>query len=384
MRHEILDPQSYEELAERWGAHVAEHPGDVRAWVEWGDALRYCGRHAESRGKYERAFEIDSIDVAAVNAFAAPDLHAEHPDTWRRAYLRLQHAFARDPTDADIPYSLVLGAMRDGNLQLMRRCFETMAADDMPRPLRDYGRNMLAGAPEGAVILTNGDNDTYPCWLHQHLSGSRQDVEIVNLALLNTAWYLRHLRDRGLPIELTDREIAQLKPTHEKTISDQMQEQIFDNLCARAGSPPLFYSVTVGGSRRVLPCKTRLEGLLERVIAEQGAQRGVCEHNWEATRDLIDRVYDLGRATDVYMEWERENAVARLMHNYAAILHKLGAWLLESGQAGEADPYLYDAVRILTFHGEDAWAKEIMTAWEPHSGERKARLFLRARQLTGP
>lgn len=383
LRHHMLGLPAYQELAEAWSRYVDAHPRDPRAWVEWGDALRYTGNHQLARVKYERAFEIDSSDVAAVEAYASPDLHAGRSGEWRLAYLRLRRAFDRDPAYPNTAYSLVLGAMRAGDADLLRACLQAMVDHDMPRPVLDYGRNMVAGAPEGAIIFTNGDNDTYPCWAHQHLAGERPDVAIVNLSLLNTTWYLRYLRDQGLPITLSDHQIGQLRHSHEQSISAQMQAHLFESLRRRGWPRPLYYAVTVYEGNRVLPCKTVLEGLIERIVPAEGPQRGVREQNWGRIRRLVDRVYDLGSATDVYLDWSTESAVAKLMHNYAAILDHLGGWMLASGLAEEADPYLYDAVRILTFHGESEWARRILERWAQDAGERDGMLLKRARRLAG-
>jgi len=254
-----------------------------------------------------------------------------------------------------------------------------ISSGDLPRPIVDFGRNIVAGAPEGAIIFTNGDNDTYPCWAYQVLAGERPDVDIVNLSLLNTTWYIRHLRERGLPISLSDAEIKNLKHTHERKVADQLQAHIFNNLRQRGWNRPLYYAVTVYQGNKVLPCKTVLEGLIERIVPAEGPLQGAQEQNWERIRELVDTVYALGSATDAYLNWEQESAIAKLMTNYAAILHRLGGWLLENDRAAQADPYLYDAVRIATFHGYDDWAESIMDVWKEVAGE--SRLYHRAKQL---
>jgi tetratricopeptide (TPR) repeat protein len=79
---------------------------------------------------------------------------------------------------------------------------------------RDYAYNILAGLEPDAIIFTNGDNDTYPLWYIQNVEGFRRDVNIANLQLLNTDWYIKQLRDRkpAVPISLDDGEIERLRP----------------------------------------------------------------------------------------------------------------------------------------------------------------------------
>jgi hypothetical protein len=59
-----------------------------------------------------------------------------------------------------------------------------------------YTRDVLEPLPPQAILLTNGDNDTFPLWYLQRVEGVRTDVTVVNLPLTNLGSYVAQLRRR--------------------------------------------------------------------------------------------------------------------------------------------------------------------------------------------
>jgi hypothetical protein len=71
------------------------------------------------------------------------------------------------------------------------RAGETMA--------RDFAYDILQSVEPYGILITAGDNDTFPLWYAQEVEGIRRDVTLANLSLMNTEWHLRQLRRRKTP-----------------------------------------------------------------------------------------------------------------------------------------------------------------------------------------
>jgi hypothetical protein len=71
------------------------------------------------------------------------------------------------------------------------RAHETMA--------HDFAVDLLQSIAPYGILITAGDNDTFPLWFAQEVEGVRRDVTLANLSLMNTRWHLRQIRRRETP-----------------------------------------------------------------------------------------------------------------------------------------------------------------------------------------
>ena len=58
---------------------------------------------------------------------------------------------------------------------------------------RDFARDLLESVEPYGIIVTAGDNDTFPLWYAQEVEGIRTDVTVANMSLMNTEWHLKQL-----------------------------------------------------------------------------------------------------------------------------------------------------------------------------------------------
>ncbi|MDI6739200.1 MAG: DUF2723 domain-containing protein [Candidatus Edwardsbacteria bacterium] len=229
----------------------------------------------------------------------------------------------------------------------------------------DYGYNILATAEPNAIVFTNGDNDTYPVWFQQEVKHFRPDVRIVNLSLANVDWYLKQMKRRGVPLEVSDYQLTQLMPVRiaDGSVLKNSDLAIRLILAGNAGKKmtlsellapadsfarwlfgpgykernPVYFAVTVSDDNFVgLQPHLSFEGMLYRVTPEL-KNKAV---DIERTRRNLNDVYRFTGITDSSL-YKDDNTQRITLGNYVVAFWQLGMALRQQAAgAGDKDPAL--------------------------------------------
>ncbi len=104
-----------------------------------------------------------------------------------------------------IPYKVILSVAFIVCLAAVPVLLAVQNWDDHDRSgrytARDIGNNYLNSCDENAVLLTYGDNDSFPLWYAQDVEGIRTDVRVANLSYLSAGWYIDMMRQKAYESE---------------------------------------------------------------------------------------------------------------------------------------------------------------------------------------
>jgi tetratricopeptide (TPR) repeat protein len=345
MRYEILSQDELLELKTFWEAYYRKHPDSGKALLETAKAMRYLNEDLKSVTEVlEQALALDpdNAEAAAYLGFILACKY-DSPD-YRRGIELMEQSLKMDETLVHPNYNLWTHYLKTGQYRKAEeQLFEIYRKGDIPSPLLDYGYNMLVSVDREGILITNGDNDTYPPVLLQVVKGIRPDVTVVNQSLLQTPWYTRYLRDHygKLPIRYDDETIEKMSKEKGPRYNDAMIMHIIEeaNKCGR----PVYFAVTLA-SMRDQEHHLALEGLVYRWSLEEYDEVGTL--NIERCEMNLDERYRMDSLTDWLFDWEENPAIKNIMKNYIALYLMRAKAYQKKGQLESCRKALREAIRI--------------------------------------
>jgi tetratricopeptide (TPR) repeat protein len=341
-----LDHASYVELARQWKAYIEKHGETADALVNLGMAYEYSEEHEAAIVAARRAVALEPDDPRALALLGKLNSIYEVDEDEALKLLKRCREVAPDYEHGLTTLAAV--HLRRGDLPQAEEVFRTIFDQRIiSRPLQDYAYNMLVGLPEGAVLISAGDNDTFPALALQAGMNFRRDVVVLNQSLLNLPAYVEAQFKRHASIR-PDYNIGAHKVMivngHPTWLSHALIAKMIEEKKA-----PVYLTMSTAGLEQGYRPEVYIEGMNLRASG-----KGLPP---DESAQLFFTAYRLDSATDWTEPWSLAPNEAKLMSNYVSAMVKLAE---EKGVGGETRARLLEkAAAIAEFHELDRMSEHI-------------------------
>jgi hypothetical protein len=225
----------------------------------------------------------------------------------------------------------------------------------------EWARDLLTSLEPNAIIITNGDNDSFPLWYAQEVEKLRPDVTVALTPYLDMPWYARQLNQRAKIWNLTDEQLDTIPYLYEARTPSQFRHgdinaTIAPGLLTRGQllvlqaikdsfpSRPVYFSVGGYGRQLGLDPYIKRVGLVEKLqrrpITESGDTIRTATGFLDVPRSL-ELWKEFGGARQVVREgrWIDEGS-SQIPLYYAFIGQELAMALSSMGRSAEAQEVL--------------------------------------------
>lgn len=328
----------YLKQAELWKSEIDKNPMNENGWYNYFMANRMARFEFDNKGdsskEYysETPFLMNPDSLVGKAQLAIPNTFTSNYLVWRNLgcspshFQHLEKAYALNPTFEGINSEMVVyyetQYEREKRKYYNEAWYKSKDQSHLNFYLLSYNYNVLMSVKENGLLLTFGDNDTFPIWILQDVFGIRQDVISVNVNLLSIDAY----RD-AIFKELNIRPLSSL----EKAGSDEGREvKIVDYIITnKPANLPLFIGLTSWKEFDKYP-NMYLEGLVLEYSIENIDNIAYLKNNFE-------NKYQLDYITNRFVYEESPEIVNRMNMGYLAGIFKLYDHYKKSGDFNNAE-----------------------------------------------
>jgi len=353
---EVRSFEWYQTQAKAWKSVLDREPENGPGWIYYYTANRMArltdrSRWESARGEYFK--NLSDIVGMAQNAI---------PGTFESVYIKLYNSSLDYPGyEKDLLKAYELGGGRADILDEMVLWYEVkrngekrkqynkqwFLSNDVAPGILNYNYNVLQTLDDDAIILTAGDNDTFPLWMLQDALGLKPGVVVLNIPLLAKEDYRKKIF-AALQIPEINFNAAQEK---EPDSLSALSRAILTQVIAKA-KRPVYLALTLD-TRYYLDSDIQkdlyLSGLAMRYQKKEFDNLGVIRRHFE--KDYLLDYLKVNFGADASAE-----VVAQMNTGYLPLLVKLCS---HYQQSGEGEKLAMVKQLIATISGKAGRAEEM-------------------------
>lgn len=178
-----------------WASEVSRNPQDANAWYNYYKTQRYSYYSETSKKLSQGEQQSLSTIVADMEAQVPESYEYNYVKYWNEPYKTstfkyLEKAYELSPNKAELYDDFIAWyEIYDDQDAKKNFCKKLDQSNTIPAAIMEYNYNVLMSLEANAVLITNGEHDTYPLWIWQQVRGVRPDVKVLNLDLLEFPSY---------------------------------------------------------------------------------------------------------------------------------------------------------------------------------------------------
>lgn len=344
----VLHPAEwYEQQVKAWKKEIDKNPKNAYAWYNYYRANRNLlnAHQTVQLSQAERWKKLQGI----VN-----DMEKKVPDSYEFNLVKwmnggnnlellpyLEKARQLGPDRHELFSDMVgTGEIKGNTAQRDEYARKWYSSGEVSPGLLYYNYNVLAGLKQNAILITTGDNDTYPIWILQAAKGFRTDVTVLNTSLLYISEYRRMIFQK-LGVKDPAYEIFKDTLTPWPQAQKKHDKAIFDALVGNSGNHPVYIALTVDKDNYEFAAdKLYLEGLAYEYSKTPVDNMAELKRNFEQlyTLDYLDK----------YFFPDMSEGIVKLLNcNYVVPMVRLYDHYRASGEQQKADRLKAVALRMV-------------------------------------
>lgn len=181
----------YEQQAKAWKQEIDNGSTNAMAWVYWSEANRMAKVFCDSV-----KWESRRSDYFVPSTQLLEAAEKAIPNTFEFNFLKMQ-SFRKNPVLSDeylqkaqsqrpfddllLPWLMNRSLTANDKEAITQVAGKWFDQNEIPQELLITSYNMLMSLDSNAILMTTGDNDSYPTWVLQYARKIRPDVLVLNL-----------------------------------------------------------------------------------------------------------------------------------------------------------------------------------------------------------